>query len=39
MNPDEFKDVFIMFGAFHIEGSIFFLLLVNLLTGLEAPIY
>ena len=21
--PDEFKDVFIMFGAFHIEGSIF----------------
>ena len=23
MNPDEFKDVFIMFGAFHIEGRIF----------------
>ena len=22
--PDEFKDVFIMFGGFHIEGSIFF---------------
>ena len=21
--PDEFKDVFVMFGAFHIEGSIF----------------
>ena len=22
--PDEFKDVFIMFSGFHIEGSIFF---------------
>ena len=34
--PDEFKNVFIMFG--YIEGSIF-LLLVNLLKSLEAPIY
>ena len=34
--PDEFKDVFIMFGAFHIEGSIFSAI-GKLIEGFGAP--
>ena len=36
--PDEFKDVFIMFGAFHIEWTIFSAI-GKLIEGLQAPIY